>query len=263
MREFVVDLHVHTCLSACGMPAMIPPEIVAAAKLKGVDGIGITDHNSAANVEAVTAAAAAAGGGITVFGGMEITTKEEIHLLALFPDGETLCSVQDLVESRLHGRNNPGFFGEQYLVDAEGYVTGTSGLLLAGATGLSIEEAVDAVHQHGGIAVAAHIDRMSFSIVSQLGFIPHTLPLDGVEVSKPAAVGSGGLSEGAIETHGLPVIASSDAHTPQMIGAAASAVCCEELSFDELKAAFGGEGGRCIRPVWRDGREGRNGRPDG
>lgn len=252
MREFVVDLHVHTCLSACGMPVMIPPKIVAAAKLQGVDGIGITDHNSAANVEAVTAAAKAAGGGFTVFGGMEITTQEEIHLLALFPDGEALYRLQDLVESRLYGRNNPDFFGEQYIVDAEGYVTGTSSLLLAGATGLSIDEAVDAVHEHGGIAVAAHIDRMSFSIVSQLGFIPPTLPLDGVEISKPAPVETGGRSAGAIETRRLPVIASSDAHTPEMIGAAASVVCCKELSFGELKAAFAGEGGRSIRPVWRD-----------
>ena len=76
------------------MPNMIPPKIIAAAKQHNINGIAVTDHNSAGNVKAVVAAARDQ---VTVFGGMEITTQEEIHLLTLFPDGEQLYLLEDLV----------------------------------------------------------------------------------------------------------------------------------------------------------------------
>ena len=43
---------------------------------------------------------------------------------------------------------------------------------LALATPLDLNEAVALIHGGGGLAVAAHIDRKSFSVFSQLGFIP-------------------------------------------------------------------------------------------
>jgi len=224
---------------------MIPPKIIAAAAHRNIDGICITDHNSAGNVKAVRKAG---NNNIVVFGGMEITTAEEIHLLALFAEGDGLYLLENLIEKHIHGQNDPERFGEQYVVDEEGYITGISDVFLSSASDLSIEEAVETVHKYEGIAIAAHIDRESYSIVSQLGFIPDSLPIDGVEVSQPAGINMGGA--GGRE---LPVFASSDAHTPEMIGSAASIVRCEKLTFDELKAAVAGDGGRGIKPVW--GRE--------
>lgn len=243
MKEFIVDLHVHTCLSACGMPGMIPPAIVAASKLKGLDGIGITDHNSAGNVGAVMAAG---GNDLVVFGGMEITTQEEIHLLGLLGDLKQLALFQSVVSGHLHGKNDPDRFGEQYLVDEEGYVTGLCDALLSSATDMPLEDAVDLIHEFGGIAVAAHIDRESFSIVSQLGFIPESLPLDGVEIAGPGGAAIDGTGAGRFTR-----LASSDAHSPEQIGSAVSVVLCECLTFEELKSAIAGEGGRTIRPVWK------------
>jgi 3',5'-nucleoside bisphosphate phosphatase len=197
----------------------------------------------------VKAVAKAARGEIVVFGGMEITTREEIHILAILDEGDGLYRLEELIESHISGNNDPDRFGEQYVVDEEGYVTDISEVFLAGASDLSVEEVVDAVHHCGGIAIAAHIDRESYSIISQLGFIPETLALDGVEIAKPLDRGGDNLTK-----HRLPTITSSDAHSPEMIGTAASVVRCGSLSFKEIQAAVAGEGEREIRPIWERSR---------
>lgn len=235
LRNFIVDLHIHTCLSACGSPGMIPPAIVAEAKRNHIEGIGITDHNSAANVEAVMAAGKDQ---VVVFGGMEVMTREEIHILVFFDNAEKLRSFQYVVENHLSGRNDPDRFGEQYIVDEEGYIVGCSEAFLSGAVDLSVEELVEMTHEQAGIAVAAHIDRESYSILSQLGFIPDSLPLDGVEITKPG------------DDAGYPQIACSDAHDLSQIGSRKSIVSCKALTFDEIRASLRGEGGRTIKPVW-------------
>lgn len=214
---------------------MIPPKIIAAARQRQIEGIGITDHNCAANVESVMNAAK---GDLVVFGGMEITTREEIHILVFFGGTGKLKRFQTVIENRLPGENDPGRFGEQYIVDQDGYVITCSKALLSGAADISVDELVDMAHEYGGIAVAAHIDRDSFSIMSQLGFIPDSLPLDGVEVTKP------------MDDARFSQIASSDAHDIPQIGSRKSIISCEGLTFDELKAALAREGGRQIRPLW-------------
>lgn len=47
------DLHIHTALSPCASDEMTPNNIINMALIKGLDVIGITDHNSARNVKAV------------------------------------------------------------------------------------------------------------------------------------------------------------------------------------------------------------------
>ena len=42
-----VDLHMHSCLSPCGDMDMTPNNIVNMCKLKGLDMIAVTDHNTA------------------------------------------------------------------------------------------------------------------------------------------------------------------------------------------------------------------------
>ena len=47
------DLHIHSCLSPCANLEMSPGEIVARAKAAGMDGIALTDHQSARNCPAI------------------------------------------------------------------------------------------------------------------------------------------------------------------------------------------------------------------
>ncbi|MBT3274935.1 MAG: PHP domain-containing protein [Spirochaetales bacterium] len=235
-----VDLHTHTCLSPCGDARMIPENILEAAARRKIDVLGITDHNSAENVTAVTKAAADYG--ITIIGGMELTTEEEVHILCLFDGKEALSDFQELVYGRLHGSNSPEDFGHQWVVDFEGGVLDVNPRLLFGATTLEIHEAVKAVHERDGMAIAAHVDRAAFSIVSQLGFIPSDLDLDGAELSPFSD--QTGFDTGNLT---IPIVSFSDAHYVEEIGRQCTEIAAADASFAEIKMALRAEGGRQIK----------------
>jgi len=205
--ELRADLHIHTCLSPCAEREMSPPAVVREARRKGLHLIAVCDHNSAENVDATSRAAQRAG--LAVIGGMEINTREEVHVLALFKDDHALGSAQKAVYESLSGKNDPETFGEQLVMNEWGEVACLNNRLLIGAIDLSLEEVVRTIHELGGIAIAAHVDRPSFSVFSQLGFIPQELQLDGVEVccEQPPAL-----------PEELAVIRSSDAHRLEDIG---------------------------------------------
>ncbi|HXH86703.1 MAG TPA: PHP domain-containing protein, partial [Nitrospira sp.] len=204
MKEFKADLHIHTCLSPCADLEMSPRNIVNEAKRKGLQVIGICDHNSAENVPAVVKNAAREG--IAVIGGMEVTSKEEVHILALFGNDESLSSFQQVVHENLHGTNDEQLFGEQVIVNEDEEVIGFSDKLLIGATDLTIERLVDLIHEHDGLAIAAHVDREGFGILGQLGFIPEGLPLDALELADPS-------KRDCIPPEVcMPLVTSSDAH---------------------------------------------------
>jgi hypothetical protein len=119
---------------------------------------------------------------------MEITSNEEVHILALFDDEEKLFSMQEIVYENLHGINNQKRFGEQVVVNENDEVMGFNEKLLIGTTELAIEDIVNLIHQLGGLAIASHIDREGYSIIHQLGFIPQNIQLDAVEVSSAGKI---------------------------------------------------------------------------
>jgi hypothetical protein len=249
-----MDLHIHTCLSPCADNSMTPPLIVRRAAERGVDCIGITDHNATDNLPAVRRAAE--GSGVAVLGGMELTTVEEIHLLLLFDDPAAIAELQRIVDLNLEGRNDEQAIGEQLIVDERGECTGRNRRLLIGATTLPIEQALEVAHGLNGVCIASHVDRPSFSIISQLGFVPEGLALDALEVSprspmSPAAAraaGSAGAPSGADNwaATGFPIVRFSDAHFPEDIGRNATSAFLDGPSVEELKNALAGRNGREI-----------------
>jgi predicted metal-dependent phosphoesterase TrpH len=226
-----VDLHVHTCLSPCADDGMVPTRIVARALEAGLAAIGICDHNSAGNVAAVREAAS--GGGLRVMGGMEITTSEEAHILALFDEPEGLRRLEQLVQSGLEGRNDPEAWGDQILVNAHDQPVGIEGKLLAGASALSAEVAVREIRALGGLAIASHVDRPAFSLAQQLGFIPPELPLDAVELSWHYR---GELDR--FRAFGFPLVSFSDAHFLEEIGRSRTSFRISEPTVKELRQAL-------------------------
>lgn len=227
---------------------MIPPNIVRAAQSRGLDVIGITDHNTGENVAAVREAAV--GSPITVIGGMEVATAEEAHVLVFFDGDAKLAEFQQFIYEHLHGGNDPDKFGHQWVVDAEGSVVDVNPRLLAGATTLVIEEVVAKTHDLGGIAIAAHVDRQSFSIVSQLGFIPEALPLDGIELSPffgRRGFGSAELAAAVPPGTDIRPVRFSDAHYTDDVGRATTDVLMADATVAELRHALRGEAGRSVR----------------
>ncbi|NOY82016.1 MAG: PHP domain-containing protein [Kiritimatiellaeota bacterium] len=240
LRRLKGDLHVHTCLSPCASSAMLPGAIVAAALERNLGFIGICDHNAVANVSAVRKAAE--GLSLTVLGGVEVTSREEVHVLALFDDDRTLGALAELIDQHLSGKNNTDTFGYQWVVDEEGYVVGTDGRLLIGATDLSINRIVDAVAELGGMAVAAHVDREAFGIIGQLGFIPAGLKLDALELS--AAVP--GDRRDDYRKFGFPLITASDAHYIGDVGKCCTSFTVNAATVNELRKALNAGKGRNI-----------------
>ena len=252
IRVIRADLHIHTALSPCGADEMTPPAIAATALAKGLDMIAVSDHNTAGNVGATQEAARAAGGRLEVLAGMEITSIEEVHVLGLFPDLEAAEEVAARIRAYLPTADAGyyEFFGEQPVLAADGRLVGSETACLALATPLDLTESVELVHSVGGLAIAAHVDRKSFSVFSQLGFFPEDAGFDGVELSRHLRPGFPRVEE--FEALGLPITSSSDSHFPEEIGTAATELRVEEPTFAELALAFAGTEGRAVGS-WRPG----------
>jgi PHP family Zn ribbon phosphoesterase len=238
MRLFMADLHVHTALSPCASPDMTPPRIVREAEEQGLALIAVCDHNTCGNARAV---AQAAGDRLAVIPGIEITTREEVHVLGLFPDPEAAERTAQSVQAGLPAWAPPRGCTQQRLLDEEGRILGYENHLLAGSSALSLAEAVELIRSLGGLAVAAHLDRRAFSVLGQLGFIPEDVRFDALEISA-AGVVRGRVP--AFKGYGLPLLSSSDGHFPEDIGAGRTVLEAEAPSFAELALALRAEGGR-------------------
>jgi 3',5'-nucleoside bisphosphate phosphatase len=249
VREFLADLHIHTALSPCASDEMTPPVIVPTALQQGLAMIAVCDHNSAGNAAAVQEAARFYGGGgdggLVVVAGMEITTAEEAHVLGLFPDAASAEAAAREVRATLPEATEASRrFGRQRLLSAEGAVRGEEDRMLAAASTFALGDVIGLIHRHGGLAVASHVDRPSYSVMSQLGMFPTDAGFDAIEVSG-AAIGTPQAS--AFDRFGLPVISSSDSHFPGEIGQVLSVLTMKAPTFEELAMAFRGQGGRGAR----------------
>jgi len=245
MRIFKADLHIHTCLSPCGDLMMSPKKIVAEVLRHDIDIIAISDHNSAKNVSAVKKAAE--GTGIVVLPGMEVCTREEVHLLAIFEHSESAFAMQSFVYDRLHGENDPDAIGLQVIATENDEVEDFEPKLLIGAADVSLDKAVEHVHMCGGIAIASHIDRESFSVIGQLGFIPETVTFDALEISANSDMADARTRFSQYREY--PFVRNSDAHFLSDIGNSWTAYRIEEPTFAEIRQALRKEFGRSIVEV--------------
>jgi len=243
MKDFNVDLHIHTVLSPCGDLDMSPDIILARAKAKNLDLIGITDHNSTRQCRVIRGMGAELG--IGVLAGAEVTTREEIHCLVFFDSDESLDRFQLFLDERLPAqKNDPDKFGYQVIVDSQNNVTGMEERLLLNALNAGLEEVEQEVHRLGGIFIPAHIDKSRFSILSQLGFLPSDLAFDALEIS-PLTTYQDWLTLHP-EHRQYCFISSSDAHLPDQIGRRFTRFTLLEPSFCEIRKALKKEEGRNV-----------------
>ena len=177
------DFHIHSLLSPCGDKDMTPNNIVNMAMLSGLDAIAVSDHNSIGNVRSAQEVGKACG--VTVIPAMEVETAEEVHILTLYPSIDSAEEAYKEVYKSLPSiKNRPEIFGEQIYMDAEDNIVGYEEKLLISPTSLSINNLFDLVKSVGGIFIPAHVDRHSYSVLTNLGFIPDDLDIKHIEVSK-------------------------------------------------------------------------------
>ncbi len=243
LKIYTADLHIHSCLSPCGDLDMSPRKIVAAAVEKQLDIIAITDHNASENIVATMKAAQRKP--LTVLPGMEVTSEEEAHLIALFDRFEAMERFQKVVyENLISFSINRRAIEDQVIVNEKDEVEGFNDHLLFGAIAFSFQQLVEEVHRINGLAIASHVDRESFSIIAQLGFIPDDLPLDALEISPKISRQQARLL--FPDVNRFPLIKSSDAHYPGDIGRQTTQFLIEAQTIKELKLALTNSGGRKV-----------------
>ncbi len=243
LRRFRADLHIHSCLSPCAGLDIYPRRIVERALEAGLDVVAVTDHNTADNAAATVRAAE--GTRLTVLPGMEIASAEEVHVLGLFETLDDILPVQDEVFRGLPDvPAGAPFVRDQVIVDAEDGVTGFSPRFLLAATRLDVRGVVDLIHRRGGLAIAAHVDRPAFSVISQLGFVPSGLEFDALEISPLMTVpeARAGLVAGTY----FPLVRFSDAHRPEDVGRTSTVFRLSAPRIDEIRKALRSTDGRRV-----------------
>lgn len=202
--KLACDLHIHSCLSPCADEDMTPANICGMAHLKGLDVIAVTDHNSARNLPYVKEAADYYG--LILLPGLEITTREEVHLLGYFATVEEAVAVGEFFSSHLPPlKNKPKLFGTQLVMNTDDEVQAVEERMLIGATDLSLEACTQVIRSRGGIAVPAHINRGSSGLLINLGFMPIEPQFPVVETAANLPVDEKAV-KGRLQLH------SSDAH---------------------------------------------------
>ena len=225
------DLHIHSCLSPCANLEMSPGEIVARAKAAGMDGIALTDHQSARNTPAIAECAKRAGIGCLF--GMEVQTAEEVHTVALFDTTEQALKLTDWVYEAMPKRvNDPETFGDQPVVTWDDDIVDLEWRILAMGCRRTIPETAAKVHELGGLYIAAHIDRPNFSCLGALGAIPEGC-FDAVELSRTAEA-----ADWLPKAAGYAVTRSSDAHNLDDVARVWTEADIPEFSVSALRGAF-------------------------
>jgi len=222
------DLHIHSALSPCANDDMTPNDIVNMALLNKLDLIAVTDHNSFANV--VSVITAADNKGLVVLPGVEVSTVEEVHVICLFSSIVSAFRFEDdLTPFYSNLPNRVDIFGNQLLFDEEDRTAGEIERMLIAPTSISFDDLYNLTHKHNGAFIPAHIDRNTFSVISNLGFLPPHLNINTVEIS------TRGHDEGFDKLNSdlfLPrkAIYSSDAHQLWMMSERQNYLLLPELT---------------------------------
>ncbi len=222
---------------------MLPPLIVAECLQRGIGMIAVTDHNASANAAAVQAAAQDSG--LTVLPGMEVQTRESVHILCLFDTLEQINAWQQIVDDALPKKHNrSSYFGDQLVVDAKGDFIGREEKGLINSTNLFIDEVWAKVNDLGGLAIPAHVNRSVNGLIPILGNVPENIRFSALEISRHLAPEMASKIFPMI--NGYSLLQGGDAHRlDDLLGA--NEFTFESPCIAEMKRAFASVDGRCVK----------------
>ena len=199
----IYDLHAHSNFSDGVLP---PHEVVARAKLRGVDVLALTDHDSVAGLDA--ASTAAREHGMTLIPGVEISVTWEkylVHILGLCVDRSNATLLQGLAQLQEIRERRAELMGER--LEKHGVPNALAGALKHASNGLvtrrhfalhmveigmaptlpkvferylrpskpgyvatqwvSLQDTVNWINAAGGVAVVAHPQRYDMSATTR------------------------------------------------------------------------------------------------
>jgi PHP family Zn ribbon phosphoesterase len=243
LHWYKADLHLHSVLSPCGDLSMSPHAVMRKAREMELDIIAITDHNSLANCN--TYHQVAQQYGIYLLYGLEVQAAEEIHLITLFNDLEAAASFGKIIyDSLLPVANDPDFFGDQVVIDAEDNIIKFEEKALINSSLLPLDEIVKIAERHNAFIFPAHVDAASYSIIGQLGMIPDYLNFVACGITAKADPKT--LTSQYPQLANYTLIKNSDAHYLDDIGSGYTEFYLDSPTTDELKKACRSEFGRKV-----------------
>jgi len=236
VKVIKVDMHIHSCLSPCAEISISPKRIAEKAYQEGLNMIFITDHNTTENAEAAMKTSENFED-LMVYPGMEITSKEEVHTLALFENIKDANNTQDYIYKYLPDAIDEQEYKEQIIANENNEVEGFLKKSLFNAVDISIGDIVNLIHDNNGLAIAAHIDRESFSVISQLGFIPEELNFDALELSPNMNLET---AKDMYQEYSLKYkfVTGSDSHSLETIGSNYTEFNGDDNSFESFSSSL-------------------------
>ena len=207
------DWHIHSCVSPCAALEMSPSAIVEALQAKKIQFAALTDHNTTKNCPAFATLCKRAN--IAALYGMELQTSEEIHVLCLFSDLQIAMNFGNEIDKLIpFFQNKPEKNGDQVFVDIHDTIIGEIQKYLQVSASISLEEAAKKVHNLGGLCIPAHVNRQSFSMISQLGcIIPGEWDaLEVINIPPTYVLPNDPTNHIPLDTLDFPLTTSSDAH---------------------------------------------------
>ena len=229
------DLHLHSCLSPCCDADMTPGNIVGMAALAGLRVAALSDHNTCQNCPPFLQHAKKAG--LIALPACELTTREEVHILCLFAALDAAMAFSGYLYGRLPDiLNDTEIYGAQILIGDDDRPRGLEPRLLLSAADIGVYEISKLMRSYGGLAVPAHIDRPSFSLLSNLGFYDPAMDFPVMELSQNADETVLRLAHP--ELNGVRFIRSSDAHTLAGICDAENFIAVEEATPEGVLTAL-------------------------
>ena len=240
MKTIKGELHIHSVLSPCASLDMGPQLIVKRAKERGLDFIAITDHNTTKNLIAFDKVCGE--NQINLLYGIEVETKEEVHILCYFERLEAALACGDMVyKSLMPIKNDPDLFGYQVIVDHNEDIIAFEERLLLQRSSMGLAVLVQEVGKLQGFCIPAHIDRGKNGLLKTLGFLPIEPVFPVLEVSKNCDIA---VLKNKYRLSKNIIFEGCDAHSLEEIGSRPIHFYVNEFSLNELKLAFLGEKNR-------------------
>ena len=211
---------------------MTPANIVGMAAVKELGLIAVTDHSTCKNCGTVLRLAEEYG--VLAVPGMELTTREEAHMLCYFRTVEECMAFGERIYAHLPPiPNREEFFGRQQVMNAQDEEIAVEERLLISALDLGFEACERMIHEAGGLCVPAHINRGSNGVLNALGFLPPGATYDALEISRAVAMPLINLS-------GYRQLESSDAHYLENILEPTFFIEAKDRTIDALFDAIAG-----------------------
>jgi energy-coupling factor transporter ATP-binding protein EcfA2 len=241
-RWWKVDFHTHTPASsdydAQERATVSERDWLLAYMRAGMDAVAVTDHNCSDWIERLQqtlqtlAAESPRADGyreLVLFPGIEITTHDDVHLLAVFAPGTPKATLDGLLQGRLQ-------WIDPAKPTAERMCTASS------------TDVIDAVHAQGGLVLAAHVEQLKgicHGVVDAAGKFQTSFKrslasvlrkVDGLEVQDRAALSYGHVAD-QIKSF-AQVVGSDYPHRLANAGRRFTWLKVTRLDFDGLKLAL-------------------------